>query len=184
MNLKHCKQCGQHKPLSDFYINKATPRERCKVCCIERAKARYRADPEGAKARVQAARLKDPRVRMASDTRRRDRAKGLPSDIEADQIVIPAACPVLGIPMLTRIREAAPGSPSIDHVNPTKGATWGNWRVISRRANQLKGTHTSGSLVAYIQAVESGEKTLRGRATLDEYRAVLRYLHSCEATAL
>lgn len=178
MQHKTCKQCGQHKPLTDYYLARGTPRERCKACVIENSKARYRADPERTKASVVAARLADPRVRMAADARARDRRKGLASDIEAAQIAIPRCCPVLGIPMTTQVGKAVDGSPSIDHVDPTQGAFWGNWRVISRRANQLKGQHTARSLAAHIEAVEAGSKVLRGRVSLGEYRAVLRYLGS------
>ena len=181
MNLKHCKECGQHKPLNDFYVCRGTPRERCKACVISRAKAQYRANPERAKALVVACRLADPRVRMASDTRRRDRARGLASDIEASHIVIPDVCPVLGIPMRTQTGQPAEESPSIDHINPDRGAIWGNWRVISRRANALKAGHTAETLRAYIAAIGSGAKALRGRVTLDEYRAVLGYLESHRA---
>lgn len=175
MQHKTCKQCGQHKPLTDYYLARGTPRERCKACVIENGKARYRADPERTKASVVAARLTDPRVRMAADARVRDRRKGLASDIEAAHIVIPKRCPVLGIPMETQAGKAVDGSPSIDHVDPTKGAVWGNWRVISRRANQLKGRHTTQSLAAHIGAIETGAKVLRGRVTVEEYRKVLRY---------
>ena len=178
MNLKHCKECGQHKPLNDFYVCRGTPRERCKACVISRAKAQYRANPERAKALVIASRLADPRVRMASDTRRRDRARGLASDIEASHIVIPDVCPVLGIPMRTQTGQPAEESPSIDHINPDRGAVWGNWRVISRRANALKAGHTAETMGAYITAIQSDAKQLRGKATLEEYWAVLRYLMS------
>ena len=176
MKHKTCKQCGQHKPLTDYYLARGTPRERCKACVIEKSKARYRADPERTKASVTASRLADPRVRMAADARARDRRKGLFSDIEAGQIVIPRRCPVLGIPMVTQVGKAVDGSPSIDHVDPMQGAVWGNWRVISRRANQLKGRHSARSLATHIASVEAGAKVLRGRVSLEEYRAVLDYL--------
>lgn len=193
MQHKTCKQCGRHKPLTDYYLTRGTPFARCKPCCIENSKAKYRANPETAKASRRARYLAnperdkayargrlfaDPRVRMAAAARKRDRAKGLPSDIEAEQIVIPGTCPVLGIALTTAPGRCHSGSPSIDHVDPTKGAIKGNWRVISHRANHLKGTHSAASLATHIAAIEAGTKALRGRVVLEEYRAVLRYLNS------
>ena len=200
MNLKTCKQCGQCKPLSDFYSTGTTPFARCKRCCIENAKAKYRAnpgptkaasrarylaDPERAKAESRARLLADPRVRMASAARKRDRMRGLPSDIEAKQIHIPAVCPVLGIPMEPNASRACPGSPSIDHFDAARGAVAGNWRVISYRANALKGDHTAESLTAFIDRVEHPERhpgqrktKLQGGTALEDYRKVLGYLRN------
>lgn len=177
MSYRYCKQCGLTRPLADFYINtNGTHRERCKVCVNELAKAHYQANKERAKAKVRALRHADPRIRMAHDARARDKRKGLFSEIEASQIHIPAYCPVLLIPLMSQTTIAAENSPSIDHINPRIGAVPGNWRVISRRANQLKRRHTLDTLREFIKAVEDGSKSLRGSATLQDYRAVFTYL--------
>lgn len=184
MSSKNCKTCGEHKPLTDFYWN---PRgyhfAQCKPCWTAVRSARYRADPERDKAQATARLRKDPRVRMAAAARRRDRLKGYASDIQAAHITIPKVCPVLGIPLAAQAGKLGPGSPSIDHIDPTRGAVWGNWSVISNKANQLKGEHTAESLAEYIERIEHPERfpgrrraVLRGTVSIDEYRAVLRYL--------
>lgn len=186
MSSKNCKTCGQHKPLTDFYWNPLGYHfARCKPCSIAVRSAGYSADPERDKAQTRARLLKDPRVRMAYAARRRDRMKGYASDIQAEHISIPKVCPVLGIPLAAQAGKLGPGSPSIDHIDPTRGAVWGNWSVISVRANQLKGDHTAESLAEYIDRVEHPERfpgrrraVVKGAATLDEYRAVLRYLRA------
>ena len=186
MSLKHCKACGQHKPLADFYSHPLGYLfARCKTCCAAYRRAYYLADPERDKAQARARLRKDPRVRMAAAARRRDRMKGLPSDITAEQIEIPKACPVLGIPLAAQADKLGLGSPSIDHIDPARGAVWGNWRVISTKANRLKGGHTVASLTEYIERVAHPERfpgrrrtTMRSTVTLDDYRAVLRYLQA------
>jgi hypothetical protein len=190
MNYKICNQCSQQLPRADFYSSsRGVPFARCKPCCIAERRARYLADPERDKAQTRARLLADPRVRMAASARRRDHAKGLPSDIEATQISIPRKCPVLGLPLSASLGKHHPGSPSIDHIDPTRGAVQGNWRVISYRANALKGTHTAATLAEYIRRIEHPDQCatkrrtdLRGSATLEEYRAVLRYIEGAPAS--
>jgi hypothetical protein len=183
MSTKYCKHCGQHKPLTDFYYTRGLPFARCKACVIAYRRAGYLKNPARDHAKTRARLLKDPRVRMAAAARRRDRMKGLDSDIQAEQITIPKTCPVLGIPLTAQAGKLGPGSPSIDHIDPARGAVWGNWKVISNRANLLKADHTAASLADYIDRVENpgrypgGRKVvLRGLASLGEYREVLRYI--------
>lgn len=186
MSSKNCNTCGEHKPLTDFYWNPLGYHfARCKPCCAAYRRAYYLANPERDKAQARARLLKDPRVRMAAAARRRDRMKGYASDITAEQIRIPKVCPVLGIPLAAQAGKLGPASPSIDHIDPTRGAVWGNWAVVSLRANQLKGDHTAESLAEYIERVEHPERfpgrrraVMRGPVSLDDYRAVLRYLQS------
>lgn len=92
---------------------------------------------------------------MFYDARKRSIALSLPFDIAPDDIVVPAECPVLGIPLVQGgDRNSAP---SLDRVIPSLGYTKGNIRVISFRANRLKSD-----------------------ATLDELRRVLAYVEgSC-----
>lgn len=80
------------------------------------------------------------------------------------------------VPIETQTGNAVEGSPSIDHVDPTQGAIWGSWRIISRRASQLKSKHSAASLAAHIAALAGGVKVLQGRVSLEEYSAVLQYL--------
>lgn len=68
-------------------------------------------------------------------------------------IMIPEICPVLGIPIIcgTRGRKGGtPNSPSIDRIEPFKGYTRGNVRIISNRANTLKNDATIEELDAVL----------------------------------
>lgn len=83
----------------------------------------------------------------------RARARGLEFDIEPEDVVIPLTCPVLGIEIGIGSSGFSHNSPSVDRIIPEKGYVKGNIRVISMRANKLKSD-----------------------ATVDEMRAVLRYM--------
>jgi len=64
--------------------------------------------------------------------------RGLQFDLSATEIIIPPTCPALGIPL--RIGERrSPNSPSLDRIEPWRGYVSDNVRVISDRANRLKG---------------------------------------------
>lgn len=76
-------------------------------------------------------------------TRVKFRAKklGIPFNLEVTDITVPSTCPVLGIEIfcVSRNRKGGgPNSPSLDRIEPHKGYTKGNVRVISNRANTLK----------------------------------------------
>jgi hypothetical protein len=62
--------------------------------------------------------------------------KDLNFNIEVDDIIIPEFCPILGIKLE---RFNIKSAPSLDRVDNTKGYIKGNVRVISRRANTMKG---------------------------------------------
>lgn len=75
----------------------------------------------------------------------RDRAnkRGLEFSLDIGDLEIPDVCPVLGIPMKKveygKTKRGFNGeSYSIDRLDPTKGYTKENCRVISMRANRLK----------------------------------------------
>jgi hypothetical protein len=175
--IKTCKQCGQHKPHTDYYKNTVgIVFARCKACCIVNARTRYIANPNRFNDLARKAYVRDPRTRMAAQARKRDRRKGLESTVTAEMIVIPNVCPVLGVPLRVSQGLPADDSPSLDHIDPTRGAVWGNWCVISRRANSLKQQHTAESMAKFVSDVEEGAKSLKGAATLEEYRKVLGYL--------
>lgn len=89
---------------------------------------------------------------MLSRARQRAKKKGIPFDLDIDDIFIPENCPILGIPL--RLNKGGRSgyfddSPSLDRINPTYGYTKGNVRVISSRANRLK----SDATIAEIEAV-------------------------------
>lgn len=88
------------------------------------------------------------------NVRSRAKKKGLPFDLTLDDIVIPAVCPVLGIPLIERSGKFSDNSPSIDRTIPEKGYVKGNIAIMSYRANRIK-CHASlaelKAIVAYME---------------------------------
>lgn len=79
---------------------------------------------------------------------------GVPCNLTLDDIVIPAVCPVLGIPLRRGYGPLTDATPSVDRVNSQRGYVRGNVAVISHRANTLKNNATLReieSLAAYMR---------------------------------
>ncbi len=112
----------------------------------------------------------DPSGYLFDRLRRRAIRDGLPFDLEAKDIIIPDACPVLGLPF-----EWGKGqmgwrnmrSPSVDKIRPQLGYVKGNIRVISNRANHLK----SNGTIEELEAVLAYMKREGANQTLEEQEA-------------
>ncbi len=83
---------------------------------------------------------------IVARARVRARDKGLDFNLVASDVVVPAVCPVLGIPLRVNVGTNGPNSPSIDRIVPHKGYVRGNVRIISHRANSLKSNASSAEL--------------------------------------
>ena len=71
--------------------------------------------------------------------KQRAKKSGVAFEIGREDVVIPQACPILGIELNTTERaRMAPSSPSLDRIDPAKGYVPGNVWVISWRANRMK----------------------------------------------
>lgn len=81
-----------------------------------------------------------PEKRLYLYAQARAYKRKLELDITPEDISIPAICPVLGIPIFSGSGAGGftDNSPSVDRINPNKGYTKDNIRVISHRANRLK----------------------------------------------
>lgn len=90
------------------------------------------------------------------NARNRAKAAGIEFSLTMEDIVVPVACPVLGLPLVVGTGHARANSPSLDRVDPAKGYVPGNVRVVSHKAN-----------------------TIKSNATAAELRAVLRYMEDC-----
>ena len=85
---------------------------------------------------------KNPERYLWYDAKSRAKEAGLPFDLELSDIVIPAVCPVLGIPLAKSEGYKSAGSPSVDRLIPELGYVKGNISVISFRANWIKNNGT------------------------------------------
>lgn len=94
---------------------------------------------------------------MVERARERARIKGLPFDLDSPSLQIPPRCPALGVEL-----EVGKGrtdrSPSLDRIVPCDGYVGGNVRVISDRANRLKGGR---SFVEIQSLARRGRRSLR-----------------------
>jgi hypothetical protein len=74
--------------------------------------------------------------------------RNIPFNIEISDIVIPATCPVLGVPLwINRDKHGAtPNSPTLDRLIPRLGYVKGNVCVISHRANVIKSDASAAEL--------------------------------------
>jgi hypothetical protein len=86
---------------------------------------------------------------MLRDARYRAKRDGIAFDISLEDLLMPAVCPILGIPL--KAKTGSPGahanSPSIDRIDSSRGYLRGNVWVISHKANTLKGNGTLEQLV-------------------------------------
>jgi hypothetical protein len=75
---------------------------------------------------------------MWTSAQARANEKGLPFSIAVSDVVVPAVCPLLGIPIARGKGKLHAGSPSLDRIDPKIGYVPGNVWVISYRANAMK----------------------------------------------
>jgi hypothetical protein len=87
---------------------------------------------------------------MWQRAQKRAMAKNIDFNIDVDDIVIPEMCPVLNIPLeVSQGSGHTANSPSIDHIDNSKGYVKGNIRIISVRANKIK----SDATISEIQQI-------------------------------
>jgi hypothetical protein len=84
----------------------------------------------------------------------RAKRDGFPCTIEESDITIPDVCPVLGIPLKRGVGASTEASPTLDKLIPALGYVRGNVRVISFRANRLKNDATLDELKALVRYLE------------------------------
>lgn len=91
-------------------------------------------------------------ARTLSNTKSVCEKQGVPYDVTVDDLApFPLTCPVLGVPInWMNTGATANDSPSIDRMIPELGYTKGNVRVISQKANRLKGNASVDELEALL----------------------------------
>lgn len=78
---------------------------------------------------------------------------GLPFEITVNDIIVPTCCPILGCEFVLGSKGDYKYSPSIDRLDPTKGYTKGNVRIISTLANTMKNSATLEQLIAFSKNI-------------------------------
>lgn len=129
-----------------------TKRRECQRRSRERNRKRVRAynktwakaNPEKIAAAQRRWRRKNYLKMLIQYAERRAKSAGLQFKISTQDLVIPACCPWLGIPL--KIDGLMDNRPTIDRVNNKKGYVPNNVEVISWRANRLKNNATLAEL--------------------------------------
>ncbi len=95
---------------------------------------------------------------MYTGAKCRAKKKNIEFSISKEDIIIPDVCPILGISIKRNEQSGFHSdSPSLDRINPDKGYTKDNIRVISNRANLLKSNATIKELeLVYKDALGLG----------------------------
>lgn len=130
---------------------------------------RYRqAHPEICKERTKEWLTRHPGYYMLKNAFQRSKDRGLPFNITLADIIIPAVCPVLGMPFGVYRGQGRggfkPDAPSLDRIIPSLGYVRGNICVISNLANSIKRDGTAEQLMKV--AVWLSTETARVEAEL------------------
>lgn len=107
-----------------------------------------------------------PAIALHSRARQRAARRGLPFNLRVCDVVVPPNCPALGVPLVVG-ETRSPYSPSLDRIRPALGYIRGNTRVISDKANRLKGALDVEGLIK--RAVASVDQRRREYSRLAEY---------------
>lgn len=140
--------------------------KKCVMCCRTRDRARYakrrpqqKSYYDANKERIRASarvhgkkkHAKDPRYKMLSSAKLRANMYGRLFSITLDDIVIPKACPLLGIEIITGSRQVKNNSPTLDRKDSSQGYTPANVWVISWRANRIKADATKEEMALILK---------------------------------
>jgi hypothetical protein len=107
-----------------------------------------------------------PAIALHSRARQRAARRGLPFNLCVGDVVVPPICPALGVPIIVGDKRT-PYSPSLDRIRPALGYVRGNTRVISDKANRLKGALDVEGLIK--RAVASVDERRKDYARLAQY---------------
>ena len=83
------------------------------------------------------------------------KARGIVHELTIDDIVLPACCPVFGVPFdLTKGKGRNDFSPSVDRIDNSKGYTRDNIQIISTLANSMKNKATKEQLIQFANWIK------------------------------
>lgn len=164
-----CTQCGESKPSSEFSWRGPDHKRltsRCHACRRanhkenplrnrQRALEYHHKNRDAIAAKQRARRIESLSMRLVAEAKRRANRKCLPFDLTTADVVVPEACPVLGIPLVVNIGTCGPNSPTLDRLRPELGYVRGNVQVISHRANTVKSDATPEELEAVLAYVKA-----------------------------
>lgn len=94
-----------------------------------------------------------PVLKMWRRAKRRAQESGREFTLLPEDIIIPADCPILGMPMVCYSGRSGgePNSPSLDRIDSSKGYTADNIMVVSHLANCMKSSATPEQLIKFAE---------------------------------
>jgi hypothetical protein len=159
---KVCTKCLEPKPATSkfFSVRKSGSLQSwCRGCVTKYQRAWLQANPEKTaaygekwvrsnpeKVKAKQDRRQMSRAQLLRVTKSRAKKKGIPFDLEPDDLIYPDLCPYLGIPLKHHLGEGCgpkDDSPSLDRIDPSKGYVRTNVEIISHRANMIKNCGTA-----------------------------------------
>jgi hypothetical protein len=91
-------------------------------------------------------------MQLWSSAKYRAKRDGIEFNIDRSDISIPEKCPIEGIPLKVAVGGGPrDSSPTLDRIDPAKGYTKGNVRVISHKANHKKQNNTIEDFTRFIR---------------------------------
>ena len=136
-----CFHCKQVLPDGQFYrkdkdgsYGKKT--SLCKSCTQEAGRRYYKNNKE----KYERTRKENPIKVLLKNIKARAKKNNISFDLNVDDLVLPDACPVLGIKIIPF--DNSDNSPSVDRFIPELGYVRGNCQIISKRANHIKNNAT------------------------------------------
>lgn len=168
--FSYCRSCSRQKDRERYATDRAKERIRNKKYREqnkERLKQSRKVRDAANLSKLAAAKLKylteNSHYYLYLGAKNRANKAGIPFNIEPEDIIIPAICPVLGLELTRNRGRVGPNSPSVDKIIPELGYVKGNVRVISYRANTLK---SNGTIEEFYKVIED-LKRIRAQPMLD-----------------
>ena len=106
------------------------------------------------KNREQNNRFRNQEGMLLNYARARAKREGMEFTITKADIIIPAFCRYLNIPLIHGIGAYTDNSPTLDRMDTTKGYIIGNVEVISYKANRMKSNATQEELLSFAKTVD------------------------------
>lgn len=149
--MKICLKCGIEKEKAQFHKRITSDdglRSWCKVC-EKKAQQKYKkSNPKKAAESQSRWREANPESWMWQVAKQRAKTQGIAFEITKADVIIPAFCPILGIPLSKGDGVTHANSPSLDKIVPELGYVPGNVQVISLRANAMKNDASFEEMIA------------------------------------
>lgn len=156
---KKCSKCGEVKSTDEFIIKRDSKTgfdSKCKACGTKYYK-QYLEQGGRVVRDLYYDKWRDKGKYLYYNAKRRAKAKGLPFNLDREDIIIPTHCPVLGIPLMVNKNpesKTGDGSPSLDRLIPELGYVKGNVVVMSHKANRMKSNATLDELKLLVKFLE------------------------------